>query len=364
MYDREPILVTRDQSNRLHAFSNVCRHRGAIVASGAGNCRSFPCPYHKWTYGLNGKLLGAPAMDGVKNFDASKFGLNPLRVEAWQGNILVNFDLNCQPLSASMGDMEDYFRHFQMGELICWGQKIYDVACNWKMLVENNMEGYHIIGTHQAPGEYCNLKNWRTITGNGLYDILAAEFDEPLTMNVAGSGGLAAANIPGLTEAELRRGYFVTLYPNNLWALQPDCIVCLHMIPTASAIRAGYSTSTSRDRRWSGPTSSRSPRRHSTASRALSFRTTRCANRPTVATRPGGSPQAACRCTSATCTASQTTFWRASRAARFRWPPDRGADRLLTFKRPKTLPRRARRPRRSRLRGVSHGWFSIPQTAG
>ncbi len=231
LYDNEPILVTRDQSHQLHAFSNVCRHRGAIVASGEGNCRSFACPYHKWTYGLNGKLLGAPAMHGVKDFDMSKFGLNPLRVEAWHGNILVNFDLNCRPLSASLGDMEDYFRNFNMGELVCWGQKIYDIPCNWKMLVENNMEGYHIIGTHQAPGEYCNLDHWRTITGNGLYDILAAEFDEPLTMNVAGSGGLAAANIPGLTDAELRRGYFVTLYPNNLWALQPDCVVCLHMIP-------------------------------------------------------------------------------------------------------------------------------------
>ena len=230
-YANEPVLVTRDQTGELRAFSNVCRHRGAVVASGEGNCRSFPCPYHKWTYGLNGKLLGAPTMSEVKAFDQSQFGLNPIKVENWEGNIMINFDPDCKPLSASLGDMGDYFRNFNMENLVCAGRKVYDIPCNWKMLVENNMEGYHIIGTHEAPGEYCKLEHWRTIEGRGLYDILAAEFDEPLTMNVAGSGGAPAVYIQGLTEAELRRGYFMTLYPNNLWALQPDNVVCLHMIP-------------------------------------------------------------------------------------------------------------------------------------
>ena len=230
-YANEPVLVTRDVAGQLHAFSNVCRHRGAIVASGAGNCRSFPCPYHKWTYGLNGRLLGAPTMNEVKGFDPSQYGLNPLKVENWEGNIMINFDPESRPLGLSLGDMGDYFKNYNMAELECRGRKVFDIPCNWKMLVENNMEGYHIIGTHEAPGEYCKLEHWRTIEGRGLYDILGAEFDEPLTMNVAGSGGAPAVAIQGLTYAEQRRGYFVTLYPNNLWALQPDSVVCLHMIP-------------------------------------------------------------------------------------------------------------------------------------
>jgi phenylpropionate dioxygenase-like ring-hydroxylating dioxygenase large terminal subunit len=230
-YANEPVLITRDQAGVLHAFSNVCRHRGAIVASGAGNCRSFACPYHKWTYGLNGRLLGAPTMNEVKDFDPAKFGLTRLKVEDWEGNVMINFDPESKPLADSLGDMPDYFRNFRMADLICTERKVYDIPCNWKMLVENNMEGYHIIGTHEAPGEYCKLEHWRTIAGRGLYDILAAEFDEPLTMNVAGSGGAPAVAIPGLTDAEMKRGYFMTLYPNNLWALQPDNVVCLHMIP-------------------------------------------------------------------------------------------------------------------------------------
>ena len=144
---------------------------------------------------------------------------------------MINFDPESRPLGLSLGDMGDYFKNYNMAELVCRGRKVFDIPCNWKMLVENNMEGYHIIGTHEAPGEYCKLEHWRTIEGRGLYDILGAEFDEPLTMNVAGSGGAPAVAIQALTYAEQRRGYFVTLYPNNLWALQPDNVVCLHMIP-------------------------------------------------------------------------------------------------------------------------------------
>jgi phenylpropionate dioxygenase-like ring-hydroxylating dioxygenase large terminal subunit len=229
-YANEPVLVTRDQAGELHAFSNVCRHRGAIVAAGQGTCRSFACPYHKWTYGLNGKLLGAPTMNEVKGFDPSQYGLTPLKVESWEGNIMVNFDPACKPLAASLGDMGKYFQNFNMADLIITERREYHIPCNWKMLVENNMEAYHFLGTHEAPGEYCKLEHWRTIDG-GRYNILAGEFDEPLTMNIAGSGGLAAASIPGLTDAELKRGYFISLYPSNFWAFQPDSVLCAHMIP-------------------------------------------------------------------------------------------------------------------------------------
>ena len=78
-YAGEPILVTRDKTGQLNAFSNVCRHRGAIVAEGAGTCKSFSCPYHTWTYGHDGKLLGAPAMDGVENFAPGSRPMSPAR---------------------------------------------------------------------------------------------------------------------------------------------------------------------------------------------------------------------------------------------------------------------------------------------
>ena len=230
-YAMEPILVTRDQTGQLHAFSNVCRHRGAIIAAGEGNCRSFACPYHKWTYGLNGKLLGAPTMNEVEGFDGSQYGLTPLRVESWEGNIMVNFDLECRPLADSLGDMGNHFRNYRMADLVCTERREYDIPCNWKMLVENNMEGYHFLGTHETLGEFGDLKYWRTFEGRGLYNCLAGDYDQPMTMNVGGGVGVASASIPGLTDAEMKRNYYLTLFPNNLWALQPDNVLCLHMIP-------------------------------------------------------------------------------------------------------------------------------------
>jgi phenylpropionate dioxygenase-like ring-hydroxylating dioxygenase large terminal subunit len=236
-YADEPILVTCDQTGELHAFSNVCTHRGAILASGAGNRNRFTCPYHTWGFGLDGALRAAPCMDEVKDFDWAQHGLRPLKVESWHGNILVNFDLNCRPLAASVGKLEDYFRNYDMGSLVCTSRQVHDIPCNWKMLVENNMEGYHFLGTHAAPGEYNNLDNWGTIDGEpaNTFNILVARYDEPLTMNVPGSGEQAVSFIDGLTEEQLKSTYFPTLYPTSFWALQPDNVLCAHFVPDGVA---------------------------------------------------------------------------------------------------------------------------------
>ena len=227
----EPIVVVRDQSKELRAFSSVCRHRGAVIATGQGNCRAFTCPYHNWTYALNGKLIGAPTMNEVSGFDASRHGLLPLKVETWEGHVFVNFDPKSKPLSASLGDMINWVRNYRMADLICTDREEYDFPCNWKMVVENNLEGYHIPGTHAGSGEYCKLNHWKLAESHGLYGLIIAEFDEPLTMNVPGGGDKPVAMIEGITELDQRRNYFLILYPNMLWALQPDSTVCFTMLP-------------------------------------------------------------------------------------------------------------------------------------
>lgn len=227
----EPIVVVRDQSNELHAFSAVCRHRGALITTGQGSCKAFICPYHNWTYALNGKLIGAPSMNEVKGFDASQHGLVSLKVETWEGHVFVNFDPQSKPLAASLGDMIEYVRNYRMADLICTDRQEYDFACNWKMLVENNLEAYHIPGTHAGSGEYSKLEHWKLAESRGLYDLVIAEFDEPLTMNVPGGGDRPVAMIEGLSELEQRRNYFIMLYPNMLWAFQPDSTVCFTILP-------------------------------------------------------------------------------------------------------------------------------------
>lgn len=236
-YADEPILVTRDQAGELHAFSNVCRHRGAIVAHGSGTCRSFTCPYHSWTYGLDGELLGAPEMNGVEKFDPNQFGLRALKVEDWYGNIMVNFDPECLPLSTVVGDLDHLFQKYDTRDLVVTSRRVYEIPCNWKMLVENNMEAYHFLGTHKAPGAYNRLKNWSTVDGSpdNTFNILVGSFEEALTMNVPGSGEAAIACLPGLTEEDKRKAPFVTLYPTSFWPLQADSVVCGHFVPDGVA---------------------------------------------------------------------------------------------------------------------------------
>jgi phenylpropionate dioxygenase-like ring-hydroxylating dioxygenase large terminal subunit len=227
----EPIVVVRDQSKTVRAFSAVCRHRGAVIATGEGNCKVLKCPYHNWTYSLTGKLIGAPTMNEVGGFDASQFGLISLKVEIWEGNVFVNFDPGSKPLSDSLGDMIKWVKNYKMADLVCTDRQEYDFPCNWKMLVENNLEGYHIPGTHAGTGEYSKLNHWKLAESHGLYGLIIAEFDEPLTMNVPGSGDKPVAIIKGITELDQRRNYFLILYPNMLWALQPDSTVCFTMLP-------------------------------------------------------------------------------------------------------------------------------------
>ena len=101
----EPILVCRSESGELRAFFNVCRHRGTMVADGCGNRRSFECPYHAWTYDLDGRLLGAPYTAEVQGFDPAAFGLKPLPLDTWAGFVFVNLDPAVPPVVRVAGQL-------------------------------------------------------------------------------------------------------------------------------------------------------------------------------------------------------------------------------------------------------------------
>ena len=227
----EPIIVVRDQSNQLRAFSAVCRHRGAVISTSEGNCKSFSCPYHGWTYSLTGQLIGAPQMREVKHFDQSKYGLVPLKLETWEGSILVNFDPNSKPLDATLGALPEYVKNFKMGELAPTERRIYKFECNWKMLVENFAEAYHVMATHGNTPGYSDLRYWRVAEPRGSYEILIGEFDEPMVTNVPSSSGKPAYVLEDLTEEEKRRQQYLVLLPNWGWSLQADGMICFVMMP-------------------------------------------------------------------------------------------------------------------------------------
>ncbi len=146
----EPVLVTRGADGALNAVANQCRHRGVEVAYGRGNARQFSCPYHGWTYDLEGRLIGAAYMDQAETFDASRCRLHPLRIDAWAGWIFISFDPEAEPLADFVADFERDFAIYRQDKLRLADTFVLDMDCNWKMFVENAMDNYHVNTLHDT----------------------------------------------------------------------------------------------------------------------------------------------------------------------------------------------------------------------
>jgi choline monooxygenase len=160
----EPVVIVRDKQCTLRAFSNVCRHRAGPIALGCGSKNVLRCAYHGWTYTLDGRLIGTPDIDGVEFFDRSTMGMVPLRCETWEQLIFVNFDLNAEPLSAYLGKIPEQARGFQFAGLELAERRDYIIECNWKVYVDNYLEGYHIPIAHPGLMREIDYSQYRTET--------------------------------------------------------------------------------------------------------------------------------------------------------------------------------------------------------
>jgi len=147
----EPIVVARDMQGQLRAMSSVCQHRAMLVAEGHGNARAFVCPYHRWSYGLDGRLLGAPAMERTCNFDKADVRLPTFKLESWQGFIFINFDPAAAPLAPRLAALDSVLANWDMAS--AEGPRPESpmrFAFNWKVMLENNNDGYHANKLHQG----------------------------------------------------------------------------------------------------------------------------------------------------------------------------------------------------------------------
>ena len=143
----EEIIVLRNKENKVKAFFNVCRHRGSRVClEEKGNTSRFSCPYHSWTYNLDGKLLAAKSLrEGI---DKSKLGLHPCNIESASGMLLINLSDNPQSLKNLQSDLKEPFEMFGFKDLKIAAHKNYPIASNWKLAVENYQECYHCAPAH------------------------------------------------------------------------------------------------------------------------------------------------------------------------------------------------------------------------
>ena len=153
----QPLVVVRSQDNELRAFYNVCPHRAAVVAQGRGNRKSLQCKYHGWTYDLEGRLMRAPEFEGVKNWDRESVCLQPIQIEAWGPWIFVNLDPAAKPMADVYGAIHSEIKQagFNLDKMRLVERRDYLIDCNWKVYVDNYLEGYHLPIAH--PGLFREL---------------------------------------------------------------------------------------------------------------------------------------------------------------------------------------------------------------
>lgn len=160
----ESIIVVRD-GDRINAFFNVCRHRGSVLClEASGHASRFVCPYHRWTYSLDGRLLAAPAMPGT--FICASYPLLRVHVQCWQGMVFINLSqATPEPVDEILRTADSRFDRFDLPHCRVVHSIDYDVAANWKILLDNFMECYHCPGAHP---EFCRTFDLKRNPGGVL----------------------------------------------------------------------------------------------------------------------------------------------------------------------------------------------------
>jgi choline monooxygenase len=206
-----PVLVVRGRDGELRAFLNVCRHRGSLLAEGEGTRASIQCPYHAWTYDLDGSLRRAPRADREPGFDPSDLGLVPLALETWGPLVFVNPDRDAAPLADTLGELPDLVRSAGI-DLDALEHRIhvaYELEANWKIAAENFLECYHCAVAHPS------LAKLLDVSMDGYRLETSRLFSSQFAPVKSHEGG------PYDATGEIERGQFHFVFPNLKINIEP-----------------------------------------------------------------------------------------------------------------------------------------------
>jgi len=227
------IIVIRDRNGELNAYFNVCQHRGHELLAGSGKVRTITCPYHAWSYGLDGELKAARNTEKMVDFDKCQFALKPVQVEVFCGLVFVNLDLDAAPLGQQAADLETEIREFcpRVDEVVFAQRDYFDVASNWKILVDNFLECYHC---HPAHKDFVNLVDMNSYTTT-VHDIYSS--------HVSKAAATTESSAYHFEKGEVDFGYAgFYLWPNQtIWIYpgEPNISV-LQMIPDGAGRTIEY----------------------------------------------------------------------------------------------------------------------------
>ncbi|TAK18127.1 MAG: aromatic ring-hydroxylating dioxygenase subunit alpha, partial [Acidobacteria bacterium] len=218
----------------ISAFHNVCRHRGTTLCTepqGQLN-GSMQCPYHAWTYGYDGTLVGAPHMDGTPHFRKADFPLKRVRCEVWDGFIWVNPSNDGPTLREQLADLPEKFAPWKIGDLRRGARLEYDIPANWKLILQNFSECLHCPNLHPVLNKlshYLSGENEPLHPGymGGRMDL------SPGVETMSMDGARSCAYLPSLGPDEKRRVYYYAVFPNLLISAHPDYVMVHTLWPLA-----------------------------------------------------------------------------------------------------------------------------------
>ena len=223
----EPLLVVRTDADTVRVLSNVCRHKWTRVANGKGRARRFVCPYHAWTYDLDGRLVHTRYMERTRGFDPAKVALPEVRSGIWRGFIYVNIDGDAHALEERLSELDarvgDY--HMECMRLMCGEEEVW--ATNWKLLFENFTDLYHVFHTHRnSIGKYSPMEHFELERGGDAFS-----FSGSRALSDAIAESPFEPHHPELREEH--RSYFsmIGVFPAQMLALAPDRVFYMCLIP-------------------------------------------------------------------------------------------------------------------------------------
>jgi choline monooxygenase len=222
------VIIMRNHDGELKAFANSCRHRGARLLTGSGSCKRIVCPYHSWTYQLDGDLIATPGMGEVKDFKREDYPLLEIPLDTWAGFIFINYQPGPGSLLDQLGNIPDKFDGHRCEEMRLVGNLEFEIHSNWKLLAENALEAYHTGSVHR---ETLGQQDSRAIETSAEWTGLLV-LDEQSVATMSGEDK-PFPHIVGLAEEAVSGAYFTLLYPATQFVFAQDCIWWLAFKPEA-----------------------------------------------------------------------------------------------------------------------------------
>lgn len=239
----QPVAVVRGRDGVLRAMSNVCMHRMSTLLHGRGNTRTIVCPYHAWTYRLDGALQGAPAMTENSDFCKGDYKLPEIRCEEWLGWVFVSLNADAPPVVEQLSEVEELIGGYDMGNYVEAFYETHVWDTNWKVLAENFMESYHLPVCHAGTiGGLSKLKDMICPPGRPAFNYHTILKDDSLKI------AMAHENNTSLEGDERRTTYLLAIYPSLLITLTPGYFWYLSLHPKGPGqVQIGFGGGMSKD---------------------------------------------------------------------------------------------------------------------